>query len=86
MQRKAEAALSACRLAEGASVTVHVDETGRTFRSGDLVDLEAVAAPARGDRPAFTWRDVLGEHVQHFAPLSNDTPTAEQMVAAAGQE
>jgi hypothetical protein len=55
-----------CTLPPGGSITVGIGDTGRTFRGGDAVDLEAIAVPASKDRPAETWRQVLGEHASAF--------------------
>jgi hypothetical protein len=45
-----------CTLPEGGVVTVQFAESGRSFRRGDRVDLDAIAAPG------VTWREALGAH------------------------
>lgn len=67
--------LAVCTLPEGGVITTYTGETGRSFRAGDVVDLDAVAMPADGDRPAVTWADALGEHVEHFASTEPETFT-----------
>jgi hypothetical protein len=56
-----------CVLPEGGSINVQFADGGRTFRSGDAVDLDQVIVPATKDRPAETWRDALGAHLSAFA-------------------
>ncbi len=55
--------LMRCTLPPGATITVQGPEVGRTFRGSDTVDMDATAVPASGDRPAQTWADALGHHV-----------------------
>jgi hypothetical protein len=79
-----------CVLPEGATIAVHLAETGRMFRGGDEVDLEAIAAPAAGDRPALTWGDALGSHAatafEPVAKSSVQTSAQRQGGAAAPRE
>ena len=58
---------SICTLPDGATLSVQFADTGRAFRHGDALELDAQAAPG------LTWRDALGAHVAHF-----DAPAAEQ--------
>lgn len=58
-----------CTLPEGGAITVQGLDFGRTFRGGDLVDLDALAAPASGARAAQSWGDALGHHADEaFTP------------------
>ncbi len=59
---------SICTLA---IVTVAFAEGGRTFRAGDVVDLDAMATPAQ------TWADALGKHAATFVPEDEDPETEE---------
>lgn len=70
-----------CQLLDPGTVTVQMRDSARTFRGGDLVDLDAVAVPATADRPAATWADVLGDHVQLF---DLEKPVAERGSSAKG--
>lgn len=63
---------SICVLPPGGSITVGIGDSGRTFRGGDRIDLDAIAVPARENRPAETWRDVLGEHLAAFLDEAPD--------------
>lgn len=54
-----------CTLPEGGSITVQFAETGRTFRRGDTVDLDALAPNGQ------PWRDALGDHASAFAEQGN---------------
>lgn len=49
-----------CTLPAGGSVTVRSGETGRTFRRGDEVDLDASTPSGE------SWRQALGKHVSAF--------------------
>lgn len=60
-----------CQLPAGARIAVQLAETGRTFVDGDLVDLDAAAAPG------LTWRQALGDHVKAFVPLAADAGASE---------
>lgn len=76
-----------CRLPEGATITVHANDTGRTFRRGDVVDLAAVAIPPSGGRAACTWAEVLGAHVdQHFSVTVPASRASRAAAAAAAEE
>lgn len=57
--------MAICTLPEGGSISVQFAETGRTFRQGDAVDLDAAAAPG------VTWREALGHHVSAFVEQGN---------------
>ena len=47
-------------------VSVAAGEHGRTFRPGDVIDVDARVAQTS----PLTWRDALGPHLDtHFAPV-----------------
>jgi hypothetical protein len=73
--------MALCRLPADGAIVVQMLDRSRVFRGGDRVDLEAIAAPAREDRAALTWGDVLGHHVdEHF---EIDRPKGSRLKAAA---
>jgi hypothetical protein len=45
-------------------ISVQLASGGRTFAVGDVVDLDAFAAPG------VTWREALGRLVDRFEPVS----------------
>lgn len=73
-----------CRLPEGGTITAQIDETGRTFRAGDVVDLDAIAVPARAGRQPETWEDVLGAHAGHHFELEPAVQTSARLRQAPG--
>jgi hypothetical protein len=71
-----------CALPAGGDITVHVGELTRTYRSGDVEDLDRVLVPAvpatSSDvgRAAVTVADALGAHVEHFTEVTEVAPPA----------
>ena len=74
--------IAICRLPEGVGITVQGADMGRTFRAGDRVDLEAIAVQAAGERPASTWREILGHHVADHFELEAPARTRRDAAAA----
>lgn len=73
--------LMRCTLPEGAAIAVQGPEVGRMFRRGDTVDLDAIAVPISGDRPAHTWGEALGHHVDEAFGLAAELdPTLQSQV------
>lgn len=56
-----------CQLPAGGTITVRAGDRSRSFSAGSVVDLNAIAVPAVGSRPAVTWAQALGRHIGAFA-------------------
>jgi hypothetical protein len=73
-----------CKVPEGSTITVQAGERSRAFSAGDRVDLDALAMPAADGRPAVTWGDALGHHVEdHFDLETKGTRRRDPEAAAA---
>jgi len=53
-------------------LSVQLANGGRTFSVGELVDLDALAAPD------LTWREALGRYADTFEPVGDDAPTDQE--------
>lgn len=81
-----------CTLPEGGDITLHVGELTRSYRRGDVEDLDRVLVPSRPAssgheaRQAVTVADALGEHIEHFEPVGEDAHAAAPSAVDASAE